>query len=115
MNAPLASITPASSRRRFPRVCLNGRSQAPRPRRHPQAVQLIYAHLPPLGVLAAEHHLRAQTQIEQRAQQLWFAGLGRPAAALNDWLRAEREVVNELCAAFLHRNLRPPEPAANLH
>jgi hypothetical protein len=28
---------------------------------------------------------------------------------LNDWLRAEREVVQKLCDALLHRDNREPE------
>ena len=74
-------------------------------------VQLIYAHLPPAVVLATEQHLRAQTRIEQRAQQLWFAGGCQPGQALQDWLQAEREVVHHLCAALRHGNAPEPETA----
>jgi hypothetical protein len=63
-------------------------------------MQLVYACLPPVMVLAMEQHLRAQTRIEQRAQELWFAGGG--GNALADWLRAESEVVQNLCYALLH-------------
>ena len=77
--------------------------------------QLIYAHFPPAAVLAAEQHLRAQTQIEQRAQQLWFARGRRPESALGDWLQAERELVQELCAALQHQNPRELEAAPAFH
>jgi hypothetical protein len=75
-----------------------------------KTIQFIYAHLPPAMVLVKEQHLRAQTHIEQRAQQRWFAGNSRPEDTLDNWLHAEREVVQELCEALLHRNIREPEP-----
>ena len=80
-----------------------------------ETAQLIYAHLPPAAVLATEQHLRAQTQIEQRAQQRWYARGGCSGGALGDWLRAEREVVQNLCDALLRRNLWKPESAAAGH
>jgi hypothetical protein len=80
------------------------RSKAQRRNRHEDTVQLIYAHLPPAVVLATEQHLRAQTNIEQRAHQLWFAQGRRPGGALGDWIRAECEVVQNLCQALLIRN-----------
>ena len=98
----------------FHRARPDCRPETQRPDGQPARVQLIYAHLPPATILATRQHLRAQTRIEQRAQQLWFTGKARSADALNHWLRAEQEVVRELCAA-----LRPspvsqpgqPEPA----
>ena len=74
-----------------------------------ETVQLIYAHLPRAVVLATEQHLRAQTRIEQRAQQLWFAGGCQPGQALQDWLQAEREVVRHLCVALQRENAPEPE------
>jgi hypothetical protein len=73
-------------------------------------VQLIYAHLPPAAILAAGQHLRAQTNIEQRAHQLWFARGYGAGDALADWIRAECEVVQNLCQALLSRSSREPEP-----
>jgi len=90
---------------------LDGQPKAQRRDRHEDTIQLIYAHLPPAVVLAAEQHLRAQTNIEQRAHQLWFAQGCRPGAALSDWVRAECEMVQNLCQALLSRNTREPEPA----
>ena len=72
-------------------------------------MQLIYAHFPPAAILAAERHLRAQTRIEQRAHQFWLAAGGRPGNAWADWLRAEREVVQNLCAALRSGNLLQPQ------
>jgi hypothetical protein len=88
---------------------LNGQ---PKAQQHPHenTVQLIYAHLPPAVILATEQHLRAQTNIEQRAHQLWFAQGCRPGGALGDWLRAECEVVQDFCQTLLSRNTREPEP-----
>lgn len=77
--------------------------------RHEDTIQLIYAHFPPAVVLAAEQHLRAQTNIEQRAHQLWFAQGCRPGGGLGDWIRAECEVVQNLCQALLSRNTREPD------
>ncbi|MGO9588199.1 MAG: DUF2934 domain-containing protein [Limisphaerales bacterium] len=90
----------------------NGRSKAQHQDRHEDTIQLIYAHLPPAVVLATEQHLRAQTHIEQRAHQLWFAQGCRLGGALDDWIRAECEVVQNLCQAFLSRNTRKLEPGA---
>ena len=41
----------------------------------------------------AEEHLEVQQKIEQRARELWRQRGGLPGNALNDWLRAEEEVV----------------------
>lgn len=87
----------------------NGRSRAHHSSRAKKAIQFIYAHLPPAIILATAQHIRAQTQIEQRAQQIWFAGNDRPENTLDNWLRAEREVVQNLCEALLHRNVQEPE------
>ncbi len=91
------------------------RSRTQHRARSEETAQLIYAHLPPAAVLATEQHLRAQTQIEQRAQQLWYAKGGCSGGALGDWLRAEREVVQNLCEALLHRNHWNQEPATAFH
>ena len=88
----------------------NGWPKVQRRDRHEDSVQLIYAHFPPAAVLAAEQHLRAQTNIERRAHQLWFARGCPPGGALGDWIRAECEVVRDLCQALLSRNPSEPEP-----
>ena len=85
------------------------RAKAQQQNPHENTVQLIYAHLPPAVILATEQHLRAQTNIERRAHQLWFAQGCRAGVALNDWVRAEYEVVQNLCQALLSRNTREPE------
>ena len=89
---------------------VDGRPTAQQRDRHKGTIQLIYAHLPPAIVLAAEQHLRAQTNIEQRAYQIWFAQGCHLGGALGDWIRAECEVVQNLCQALLSRNAREPEP-----
>jgi len=112
MKAPPDHIRQKRGQKPFPRSRFVDRCTGQRQDHHPDTIQLIYAHLPPAVILATEQHLRAQTQIEQRAQQLWFERGSRPGNALNDWLRAEREVVQNLCAALRHRRIPEPEAAA---
>ena len=90
-------------KRRKGRSC--GLPKERRPNRPGKTMQLIYAHLPPATVLAMEQHLRAQTQIQQRAQHLWLSGNNRVENTLENWLRAEREVVQNLCTALLRGRL----------
>lgn len=98
--------------RKFPRQPrLDGQINVRQGEQNEDTMQLIYAHLPPAIVLATEQHLRAQTNIEQRAHELWFAQGCRPGGALGDWIRAECEVVQHLCQALLSRKAREPEPA----
>ena len=40
-----------------------------------------------------EEHLRVQRQIEQRAYCIWWAQGHAPESALNNWLKAESEVL----------------------
>ncbi len=88
---------------------LDGQTNKRQRDQNEDTAQLIYAHLPPAVVLAAEQHLRAQTNIEQRAHELWFTQGCRPGGALGDWIRAECEVVQKLCQALLGRNTREPK------
>jgi len=97
-------------RKRSLQAQFNGRPKAQQRDRHEDTIQLIYAHLPPAVVLATGQHLRAQTNIEQRAHQLWFARGCPPGGALGDWIRAECEVVQALCQALPSRNPSEPEP-----
>ena len=83
---------------------LGGQTNVRRRDQNEKTTQLIYAHLPPAIVLATEQHLRAQTNIEQRARELWFTQGCQPGGALGYWIRAECEVVQQLCQALLNRN-----------
>src|SRR5882672_9984465 len=63
-------------------------------------------------------HLRVQQQIEQRANELWRARGCRDQSALSDWLRAEREVLEQFVLAYAlgpsmrrEANRRPTAPA----
>jgi Protein of unknown function (DUF2934) len=56
--------------------------------------------LPAAIIPDMEQHLRVQTQIQQRAQQLWLAGNNRLEDTLENWLRAEREVMQEVCSTL---------------
>lgn len=101
-----------TSRRSPVQARFDGRLKAQQQKQRESAVQLIYAHIPPAVVLAAEKHLRAQTNIEQRARQLWLSRGCRPVGDLGDWLRAECVEVQKLCQALLNRNSCEP---ARLH
>jgi len=52
-----------------------------------------------------DEHLRVQNQIERRAYELWRAGGYREYSALSDWLRAEREVLEQFVLAYNARHL----------
>jgi hypothetical protein len=111
MNAQFNPVQRKTCRKSPLQAQFNGRPGAQQQDRREDTIQLIYAHLPPAVVLAAEQHLRAQTNIERRAHQLWFAHGCRPGSALADWVRAECEVVQNLCQALLGRNTPEPESA----
>jgi len=53
------------------------------------------------GFTVAEH-LKVQEQIEQRAYELWLAGGSRQNGALENWVRAEREVLEDFIQARTH-------------
>ena len=55
-------------------------------------------------VFTVEEHLRAQEQIERLAHELWSAGGRRHGTALNDWLEAEREVLDQFIVAYARRH-----------
>ena len=86
-----------------------------RPRRLPDGVQLIYAHLPPAPVLAGQQHLRAQTSLEQAGCRRWFASERWPGGAYENWLRTENELVNQLCEALMRGSLTRPQPTPAFH
>ena len=51
----------------------------------------------------AKEHLSVQTAIEKRAYELWRADGGREMSGLKDWLRAEREILDEFLPTLLKR------------
>jgi len=53
----------------------------------------------------AEEHLKVQQEIERLAHKLWCAQGCRQGGALGDWLRAEREVLEQFIAACVRRHL----------
>jgi len=65
-------------------------------REHPMFAERI--------VFTVEEHLRAQEQIERLAHDLWSAGGCRHGTALNDWLEAEREVLEQFIGAYARRH-----------
>lgn len=46
-------------------------------------------------VFTVAEHLKVQEQIEQRAYELWLAGGSHQDIALDHWLNAEREVLED--------------------
>jgi hypothetical protein len=57
-----------------------------------------------------EEHLRVQREIEERAHRSWFAKGCALTSALNDWLKAEAEVLAEFVTARTQRPPAPPVP-----
>jgi hypothetical protein len=58
-----------------------------------------------------EEHLRVQREIEERAHCFWFAKGCALKNALNDWLKAEDEVLAEFVKARTQRH--PAQPVSN--
>src|SRR5258708_3956260 len=58
------------------------------------------------AAFTAEEHLRVQQEIERCARELWCAGGGCSGTALNDWLRAECDVLEQFIGAYAKRTLR---------
>lgn len=56
-------------------------------------------------LFSVDDHLRVQHQIEVRANELWCAGGRCEDSALNDWLRAEREVLEQFVLACNARHI----------
>jgi hypothetical protein len=55
----------------------------------------------------SEEHLGVQEQIERRARELWAVGGCRQGTALNDWLKAEREVLEQFIRVYARRRTLP--------
>ena len=53
-------------------------------------------------VFTVVDHLKVQKQIEQRAYELWLAGGSHQNGALENWVRAEREVLEDFIQARTH-------------
>jgi hypothetical protein len=51
-------------------------------------------------VFSGVEHLRVQQEIERRAHELWHAGGCLDGTALNDWLQAERGVLEQFITAY---------------
>lgn len=58
-----------------------------------------------------EEHLRVQLEIEERAHRFWIARGSALKNALNDWLKAEDEVLAEFVKARTRRH--PAQPASS--
>ena len=55
-----------------------------------------------IPVFTVTDHLKVQMQIEQRAHELWLSEGAHENTALDNWLNAEREVLEEFFQA--HKN-----------
>ena len=55
-----------------------------------------------IPVFTVADHLKVQEQIEQRAYELWLAGGSHQNGALENWVRAEREVLEDFIQARTH-------------
>ena len=55
-----------------------------------------------IPIFTVADHLKAQEQIEQRAYELWLAGGSHQNGALENWVRAEREVLEDFIQARMH-------------
>jgi hypothetical protein len=57
-----------------------------------------------------EDHLWVQKEIEHRAYELWLAGGCRQMAGLNDWLQAEREILEKFLPTLFEGAKSRPFP-----
>jgi hypothetical protein len=48
-----------------------------------------------IPVFTTDDHLRVQQQIEKRAYEIWQARCPQQDTALDDWVRAEHEVLED--------------------
>jgi Protein of unknown function (DUF2934) len=55
-----------------------------------------------------EEHLRVQREIEERAHRFWFAKGCALKSALEDWLKAENEVLAEFAKTLTQRQQVQP-------
>ena len=55
-----------------------------------------------IRVFTAADHLKVQEQVEQRAYERWLAGGSHQNGALENWVRAEREVLEDFIEARTH-------------
>ena len=53
-------------------------------------------------VFTVADHMNVQMKIEQRAHELWLAGGSRQDTSLDNWLRAEREVLEDFIIRRQH-------------
>lgn len=60
--------------------------------------------------ITTDEHLRVQREIEERAKRFWFTNGCTTDSALNNWLKAENEVLAEFVAARMRS--RPMRPAS---
>jgi hypothetical protein len=69
---------------------------------HPLSVQPIPA-IKGQDPFTIEEHLRVQREIEERAHRFWFAKGCALKSALDDWLKAEAEVLAEFAKMLTQR------------
>ena len=109
MNAQLDRVSREICRRSVLPARLNSRPKCCSGTSHEDTVQLIYA-LPSTSRCAwPRNNIFGHKHKSSKGRSNSGSLEGRPGGALNDWVRAEREVTKNLCDALLHRNIREPE------
>ena len=63
-------------------------------------------------IFTAEEHLVVQEQIERRAHEIWGLGGYCHGTALNDWVKAECEIVENFILACARSHSVPQSSAA---
>jgi hypothetical protein len=92
------------------------KESSPSGRLHPQAnIRQLHpvSSQPTLAIQAQnsftiEEHLRVQREIEERAHRFWFAKGCALKSALDDWLKAEAEVLAEFAQMMTQRQQMQP-------
>jgi hypothetical protein len=74
---------------------------------HSASVQLTPVARPQIH-FTIEEHLRVQMEIEARAHRFWFAKDCALKSALDDWLKAENEVLAEFAKTLTQRQQVQP-------
>jgi hypothetical protein len=83
------------------------RPQANVRQQHSVSVQPTSAARPQVS-FTIEEHLRVQMEIEERAHRFWFAKGCALKNALDDWLKAENEVLAEFAKTLTQRQQMQP-------
>lgn len=101
MNVQLKNPVPCGKK---PNPSGRNHSQANTRRQNPASIQPTLTQ----DRFAIEQHLRVQREIEERAHRFWFAKGCALKNALDDWLKAEAEVLAEFAKMLTQRQQMQP-------